>query len=215
MRIFRIITALLSLSIVNLIVESCCPELQYEEYSLSSFSISPMDRNGIMRAIGGTQYRGEKEPYPFRTDFGVHFLFSCTCKRNITSMAKDIPVKSLFLQPAFATTPCPKHIYYPKDSIVSIQVFSDKDFDQKHLAGTNVADFFKICKSYGPNYVPILFPFEEYLKYPAPILRDEKVIDFFCLITATHVESGEYNFRFVIKLSDGRILEQSIKGVLD
>ena len=205
----------MGLSIAGSIVESClrCPKYQPGEYSLSSFYTSPLSNKEIMSVIGGEQYAGETNPYPFRTDFGVYIYFQC--KTDSTIEANYKPVNSLFIQSAYAFNCGDRPIFYPIDSIISIQVFSDKDFGETHLAGTDIAKFFKICEWNYATRVPSLTSFEDYLKRPAPILNGFYAIYFHCLITATNVESGEHNFRFVVKLSDERILEQSIKGVLE
>ena len=211
----KVIIVLLSLLIADLLVKSCsrCPEYQLE-YSLSSFSAIPLNNEKIMKVIGGAQYAGENNPYPFRTDFGVSFLFQCP--KNIITIAEIYqPVQSLFIQSAYAWSCEPAPNYYPIDRIISIQIFSDKDFGQTHLAGTDIAELFTICEWNYVTRVLWLTSLEDYLKRSAPILHDSDSIRLDCLITAMDVEHGEHNFRFVVKLSDGRILEQSITGVLE
>jgi len=214
MKIIKVIAVLLSISIVSLIVQSCfCTKYPPGKYSLLSFSVSPLDSERIIRVIGGTLYTGETEPYPFRTDFGVRISFQY--KIDSTIVTKHEPVKSLFIQSAYALITCPGPIFYPIDSITSIQVFSDKDFGETHLAGADISEFFKIREWNGQTPFPWLTSFEDYLKRPATILDGSIFIYFRCLITATDVEAGEHNFRFVVRLSDERVLEQSVKGVLE
>jgi hypothetical protein len=121
------------------------------------------------------------------------------------------------MQSAYACD-CEGDIYYPKDKVVSIQVFSDKDFDETHPAGSDIAEFFKI-RELG-NYVQnqwqlTLVSFESYFEYPAQTFSGNPHIEIPCVLTATTIEAGEYEFTFVFKLSDERTLEQSMKSVLE
>ena len=213
-KFLKVFTILLSLLIISLIVESClrCPERQYGEYSLSSIDILPFGNERIMMMMRGIAGGAENNPHIFRKDCGVDIWFRFTTE---TIAAEYKPVKSLFIQSAYAWQCGNDPVLYPIDSVISVQVFSDKDFGETHLAGTDIAEFFKIREWDGKTPFPKLTSFEEYLKRPARIIYNSYSTHLCCLITATNVEYGEHNFHFVVKLSDERILEQSVKGILE
>ena len=206
MKFFRVIEIFLFLFVVSLTTERCgmnckCPKSQSFEYSISSFNIIQSDLIGI------------NVPPECRKDFAIWFVF----ETENTAIANCKSVNSLFMQSACACD-CEGDIYYPKDKVVSIQVFSDKDFGETHPAGSDIAEFFKI-RELG-NYVQnqwqlTLVSFESYFEYPAQTFSGNPHIKFPCVLTATTIDAGEYEFTFVFKLSDERTLEQSMKSVLE
>ena len=205
MKFFRKIGVLLILFVVSLTIETCinckCPKIKSFEYSISSFNIIQSDLIGI------------NVPPECRKDFAIWFVF----ETENTAIANCKPVNSLFMQSAYACD-CSGDMYYPKDKIVSIQVFSDKDFDETHPAGSDIAEFFKI-RELG-NYIQnqwqlTLVSFESYFEYPPQTFSGSPHIEIPCVLTATTIEAGEYEFIFVFKLSDERTLEQSMKSVLE
>jgi hypothetical protein len=213
MKTFKVIAVLLTFSIVSLIVESCigekCPKRESKKYSLSSFSIFSLDSETIIRDMDFIQTQSpEMNLHTFRKDFVIDIGFYST----VSMIAKYKPSKSLFIQSAYALS-CPPPIYYPVDSITSIQIFSDKNFDETHLAGTDIAEFFRILSWNGQSYH--FLSFEDYLQRPAPILEGLEIFGFRSFVTVTDVESGEHNFRIVVELSDERTLEQTIKKIFE
>ena len=204
MKFFRMIGILF---VVSLTMDRCgmdcreCPDVESFKYTISSFSITPLNREQLLKIMNNIQQAGNM--IEFRKDFGVNFLF------ETEQIANRKPVHSLFIQSAYACK-CPAPMFYPKDSIVSIQIYSDKSFDETHPAGANIAEFFKI------DEFSQLTSFEDYLKYTAPAFTSLFPYSWFrCVLTATTIEEGEYEFTFVVGLSDDRILEQSIKTILE
>jgi len=214
MKIFKIIAIWVTLLVVSVAIESCfnCPETFSFQYSLSSFEIHPIDKETIMSLMGNGRSDADSNPLVFRKDFGVEIKFIADIK-----LANSGCAGSFFMQSAYAWS-CEPDYFYPKNSIVSIQVFSDKDFGEKYPAGSNIAEFFQIREWPGGYYEETPFPwltsFEEYFKRPAPVFSSNFDYSIICLLTATTIEAGEYKFNFVIKLSDDRIIEQSITAVL-
>ena len=214
-KVFAVVTVWLILLILSVIVDSCirCPKTFSYQYSLSSFEIHPIGNEEIMSLMGNGRSGADENPLVFRKDFGVQIEF----KADINMLANRVRVNSFFIQSAYAWS-CEHDRFYPKNSIVSIKVFSNKDFSEIYPAGSNVAEFFQIrewsgnVNEYGP--FPWLTSFEDYFQRPAPefwAFFDYKIN---CLITAINIEAGEYEFRFVVGLSDERVLEQTIKAVL-
>ncbi len=213
-KVIILFVAILSLLAAGLIIESCCKceELPPSEYSFSSFEIHPMDNKAIMSAMEGYVGAGgaDENPFVFRKDFGVAIEFIAY---DVNMLANCRHAGSFF--PSAYACECPGSILYPKDSIVSIQVFSDKDFDETHLAGADIAEFFQIREWDSHTSSPWLTSFESYFKRPAPVFYEGGFYWWItCLLTATNLKSGEYEFHFVVRLSDKRTLEQSVKAVL-
>ena len=205
MKIFRMIGLLLFLFIVSLTVGNClprkCRKTYKYEYSISSFSIRNFNRKELIWINYYIQQAGIT--IECRNDFGVDLVF----ETENTLIANCQPVNYLFMQSAHAD--CPFDMYYPKENIISIQIFSDRDFCETHPSGTNIVEFFKIYDG-APLY---LISFEDYLKYPLPT-DGRFYLQFRCVLTTAAIEAGEYEFTFVVELSDERIFEQSIKSVL-
>ncbi|MCL2073042.1 MAG: DUF5034 domain-containing protein [Marinilabiliaceae bacterium] len=216
MKILKVIVILLVLLIADLIVSSCirCPETFSFEYSFTSLVLHPIDNEEIMSIMGCNVGDADANPHIFRKDFGITIEF----KTSVTKLAQHKQVSSFIVQTAYALD-CEEDKYYAKENIVSIGVFSDKDFGETHPAGTNIADFFQIREYFGNidefGPFPWLVSFDDYFNRPQ---QEYDYVSFnhsyTCLITATDVETGEYEFNFVVKLSDDRILEQSITAIL-
>jgi hypothetical protein len=214
MKFFRVIGILLILLVVSLTTKRCstdrnCPKVKSYESSFSSFEIHQLDGEELISIMNPS---GVVAPSGCRKDFGIEFVF----EMENTEIANCKPVHSLFIQSAYADCPTPN--YNPKERIISIQVFSDKGFDETHPAGTNITEFFKIYETeYKQNqWYVILIPFESYFKsLPAYFDSKPSFIKYLCVLTATTIEAGEYEFTFVVSLSDERTLEKSIKAVLE
>ena len=205
LKFFRMIGILLIFLVIGLTMERCCrcPKTKSFEYSISSLSVEQLDHETLIWLMNKLQQAGN--PIEFRKDFGVVFLFETAS----TVIANSNSIHSFFIQSAYACD-CEAPTHYPKESITSIKVFSDKDFGETHPAGTNISDFFKIEDSRSQ-----LTSFENYLEYFPPSFDGGVSLWFRCLVTATTIEAGEYDFTFVVELTDERIFEQSIKAVLE
>ena len=220
MKFIRIIGILLILFVVSLTAERCfkckCPKIKTVECSISSFSINQLDGEELKRIMAGSLPAGVVDnPLECRKDFGIEFVF----ETKNTVIANCKPVNSLFIQSAYACE-CEEYQYYAREGIISILVFSDKDFDETHPAGTDITEFFKIHEWDATQYPYLakLTSFESYFKYPRPspasVIYHDYWYRFYCVLMATDIEAGEYEFTFVVNLSDERTLEQSIKAVL-
>lgn len=216
MKVLRITAIWFAAAVVSLTAEMCikpCPEPLPAGYSISSFQLNTLDEESISWVMEGRMDAGEPEDTSeYRKDFGVELVFDALPLET----AAVRPAGSPFIQSAYALEECIKYIYHPADSIVSIRVFADKDFGESHPAGTDVAEFFMIREWNGYTPYPWLTTFEDYLKRPAPVFIWGSTAGFnlLCLFTATAIDAGEYGLRFVVGLSDGRELEQSVTTVL-
>jgi len=205
-RFFKIIGLWLILSAISLTANRCkhkCDDTPIE-YSILSFSLTELGKEHL-------QWINEEiHPLECRTDFGVAVRF----KSRYEKIVNYKPVNSFFIQSAYATSiDCPEVKYYLLDSIVSIRIFSDKDFGETHSAGTDIAEFFKIQYGiYGEEFdYWTLTPLESFYKSSTSLQNHSM---FNCVIVPVAVEAGEYEFTFVVELSDERILTNSIKAVL-
>ena len=209
MRTLKIITIVLILPIVGIIIEACCrcEKPSPYAYSLSSFELYPMDSSAILSLKGNEN--ANNNPLVFRKDFGVGLKFNAMPETTAACKFST----PFFIQSAYACS-CVKGKGYPKDSVVSMQVFSDKDFGESHKVGSDISEFFQVREWSEHTSFPYLISFENYFKRPTPKLQDYFYFWITCLLTATTVEAGEYEFNFVATLSDGRVLEQSIHAVL-
>ena len=141
-----------------------------------------------------------------RKDFGLWIAFYAD-----PIVAKRHPLNSLFIQSAYALD-CVGDICSVKDSIISIQVFSDKDFGETS-AGSDIAEFFRLLKWDEHSLSSKLISFEDYLGFPKPDFGESRNFSIRCFLTNIAIEPGEYEFTFVVGLSDERTLTQSIKTV--
>ena len=229
MKFFRIIVILFLFLLVSLTIDSCehghcgCEKYKTYEYSLSSVLLKQLDDGEIWGLLrDNSTWEKVTDPNVIRENFAI----SITFLPEVFYKANFRPVNSLFIQSAYACS-CPSDEYYPKENIVSIKVFSDKDFGKIHPAGTNIAEFFKIHEWEFSTYVvgnnqfmksvPTFMSFESYIKRNPYFHFDGYNSGFWarCFLSAITIESGEYEFRFVFELSDERTLEQSIKTFLE
>jgi len=201
MRFFRIIGIFLILSVITLTTNRCyrCDTTSIE-YSILSFSFIELSEE-YLKWLNEHIY-----PLECRTDFGVNVRF----KTEQNRIADYKPANSFFIQSAYAARECIEPKYYPLDSIVSIQIFADRDFGETHSAGTDISEFFKI---HGLKFdFPALVSLENFYKHTSIFLDNHFMFN--CVLVPVAVEAGEYEFTFVVELSDERTLTQSIKAVL-
>jgi hypothetical protein len=87
--------------------------------------------------------------------------------------------------------------YYTKDTVVAVQIFSDKDFVTSDSVNVDVTDKFSV-QSWDGDYIPYY--------------EDDPTIN--CVLISPPSTAGTYTFTVVAQLSDGRKLEQSIEAEL-
>jgi hypothetical protein len=129
---------------------------------------------------------------------------------------------SSFIQSANAMEEC-KDEYIHQDTIVSVQIYSDRDFGISFPTGTDIVETFKI-REHKSTYNPssqlldekiVFTPIADYLNRTSNYLDDKwYFLPLVCMLV-TPPDVGEYTLRVVVRLSDGRELEQSIKAILE
>ena len=216
---------ILSILLIIGIAESCiiCPECNpvYMDYTISSLTLLNVDCYDQKRVNSF----GEDENRPIdKIHYGIKMVFNT---RDIYAAICE-PTNSLFIQSAYACD-CSPDEFYPQESIISINIFSDKNFGETHKAGTDISDLFGIMVWQEKEQVPpfpvewgwALIPFADYLERIVPTWylaidnHGNRFFDFTCLMVSPPSEAGEYEFTVVVILSDERILEQSIKAILE
>lgn len=205
MKFSKTACVLLIFLIAGLIAESCFDcHPSYFTCSIASLKLVSVDDREEYLEIAGHR------PVS-RSHYGIRIYFDmekyiAECRRSRS-----------FIQSANAMEQC-KDYYSLKDSIASIRIFSDRNFDASHPSGADISDCFMIREHVVTSTVPlveslVLIPLTDYLKNFVP--NDYGDIGTITCMLATPPDTGEYTFTVIAHLSDGRELEQSIKTVLE
>ncbi|MCC6288202.1 MAG: DUF5034 domain-containing protein [Chitinophagaceae bacterium] len=170
---------------------SCCDcnEPQLFKYTNQSFDVKHLDNQGQSPVIpsNGTAL---KEAYGLR--------MTLTCE---TTVFKQAPV-SFFINRSYAfSCGCDPEIQYlAKDSVIAIHIITLDDFDNQHLAGSDISEYFKLHSQH--TFISIA----EYLQKIATIFYydNPKTIILDALLMQPPLQSGNYRFKIKMTLSDGR-----------
>lgn len=177
------------------VVISCCnciePVIQH--YTNKTITLSNLD-NSAKEPVLAVSDTVVKKAYGIRLQL-IREKMACLEKR-----------RSLFISSAYAFTKCscpPAQEYRPKDSIVSIKIYTLQSFDNDHAAGSDLSAYFKVYKSYAFSTL------EQFVKTSPTVLFDDKQLEQtidFLLMTAPAINI-EHHFKVQLTLSDGRTLE--------
>lgn len=199
MKFSKIAYILLVFWLVGVVVEGCgCPDPSHITCSVSSLKLAHLDDGNWTN-----------NPVP-RSHYGILIEF------EMKHIAKIQPSASL-IRSAHAMEQC-RDVYIPKDTITSIQFFTELNFDASHPAGTDISDHFMAMKvnvdwpAGTETYEDISLA--DALKRWCDLNRDGYIEPLSCVLV-TPPDAGTYIFRVVVGLSDGRELEQSIKAILE
>jgi hypothetical protein len=185
---------LLLLPLMAEVVVSCCNCLEpvIQQYTNKTISVSNLDNSGQQPMLASSD-TVIKKAYGIRLQL-IREKMACLEKRQ-----------SLFISSAYAyTCRCPPaQEFRPKDSVVSIKIYTLQAFDNTHLAGSDLTAYFKVYKAYSFSTI------ENFIKNSPVTLFDseelEQTIDFL-LMTAPAI-NVEHTFKVQFILSDGRTLE--------
>ncbi|AXY75667.1 DUF5034 domain-containing protein [Paraflavitalea soli] len=185
---------LLLLPLLAEAVVSCCNCLEpvIQHYTNKTISVSNLD-NSAQAPIISLSNTVIKKAYGIRVQL-VREKLACLEKRQ-----------SLFISSAYAfDCRCPPaQEYRPKDSIVSVKIYTQQAFDNTHTAGSDLSVYFKVYK---PHYFTTI---DDYVTKTPVVLFDSKElqpnIDF--LLMTPPAMNVEHKFKIQLILSDGRILE--------
>lgn len=143
-----------------------------------------------------------------KTAFGLRIEM----QRDIVSQRQS--PKTEILPSAYAMSPCecPYNKLTAKDSVTTVNIFTVNDFDDKHLAGSDVSDYFRYVNRNSSNGVIKKYAtLTEFVKeeptaiFNADFYKNTKIIDF--LMMETPKLGTKHNFRIKIAFSDGRVVE--------
>jgi hypothetical protein len=145
-------------------------------------------------------------PHINKNAYGIRLYLT----REKAVVARTKQFNSIFIQSAHATSiECPpEYIYYPRDSIVSIKIFTINDFDDKNSENSDITDYFRIAHSYSTvkNYVANMkFAYESNSEFDESL---DKGIQIDVLLMTAPTINKIHQFKIQVELSDRRILEQ-------
>ena len=190
--------------IVNVLFHACCPcnvETQYGYYSHKAIFLKNLDNSGE-KAIESESLQLNKNAY------GIRLYFER--EKVVVACAKQL--NSFFIQSAYATS-ClcpPEFIYSPGDSIKSIKIFTSNNFDNQHLANSDITNYFRVAYSYSTVEKAVENMRNSYT-FPSDIEFEqtwEKEVIIDLLLMTAPIATNKQQFKVQVELSDGRILEQ-------
>lgn len=198
----RKIIFLLLFPLVAEVVVSCCDCSDYILtqlfYTNKTITVTNLDN-------GGPEIKETVVPVVTKTAYGLRAVI----QTEKLACIKTCP--SLFIGSAYAfKCGCgPDYQYSPKDTIISIKVFTEKDFDDSHPAGAEISDYFKVFKPY------LFSDINHYLVNQENVFVGYKeIVVTFDLLLMTPPASGvQHQFRIEVGLTDGRVLTETAKEV--
>ena len=192
-----IILIFLLVPIVNVFYSCVCNiTTKYGSYSHKTLLLINLDNSGE-HALETESLQINKNAY------GIRLYL----KREKNAVACTQQIQSIFVQSAYATSvECPpEYIYSPTDSIVSIKIFTVKNFDNQHAENSEITDYFRVDHPYSTveNYVATMqYTYEDDFEYWGQELK----IDL--LLMTAPAGNNKQQFEVQITLSDGRVLKQ-------
>ncbi len=202
----RLVVLFLVLIPVVDLLYSCCDcdvETAYFTYSHKALFIKNLDNSG-KGAIASDSLELNKNAY------GIRF----SLEREKNGIAQNLKqANSIFVQPAnaFSCLCPPDCIYLPSDSIVSINIFTLKDFDDLHSENSDITEYFRVKHSYATveEYVAnIYYTFEYDIE-----AFSEMLLEFDLLLMTAPTAGSNQQFKVRVVLSDGRVLEQQTSEI--
>ena len=200
MQVKKVILLLFLLIPMLDIFYSCCHcdvETEHVSYSHQTLQLKNLDNSGE-KAIETESLQINKNAY------GIRLYLSR--EQNATTFTKQ--VNSIFFHSAYAFhCGCPPEcIYSASDSIISINIFTVRKFDDQHPENSNITNYFRPDME---NYVANMRYSYESEKPNAFSIEGSigKLIIDLLLMTAPTSDDLQ-QFKIQIVLSDGRILEE-------
>ncbi len=204
MRSLKVIIILMVIAVTGMAADCCnCPEPETHEYTLASLSVGNVDNSGEY-AVDADIQLVKKESY------GIKLLFSF----KIAEQTSRASLNFSLMQSAYAACCfCDEAYYAMTDSIVSLHIFSETDFDASHPGDSDISEYFKIFKTNekAGEFISIVnYSFSSISEYE--ILYGS--VPVICFLMTPPSDSGEYRFRVEALLSDGRKFTETINAVL-
>ncbi len=177
---------------VELMVACCdCIEPTHINYTNCSLTINNLDNSGANPKV-------TQSNTILKDAFGIRV--AVIRNENICKVKTN---KSFFFQSAFAySCYCPPELeYLPLDSIISVKVITNKDFNSEYLENSDVSEYFFVFRE---NEFYII---DEYIDNIETTFYDSKnkTLEFDLLLMTPPTIGTEHQFTIIVELSDGRI----------
>jgi len=153
-----------------------------------------------------------------KNDYGIRVLIT---RELNTSYSKSVSRRQQsnfsFIQSAnaFSYNCPPEYSFSAADSLTSVKIFSINNFDENHLENSDISNYFLVK----PLYYDVYFDFEEFIKWLEYTVESndehyyDKFLIFDLLLKTAPTTDNKHQFKIVVELSDGRILEQQTSEV--
>ncbi|MDO5607965.1 MAG: DUF5034 domain-containing protein [Capnocytophaga sp.] len=200
MKTKTVILLLLFISFADVFFYSCChcnEEVVEKMYYHKSLSVSNLDNSGA--------YITESDaPLLNKNAYGIRIVL----ERELLASLRPKQVFPMLIQQANATS-CDcivPFLYSEREKITSIHIISVSRFDDQHLENSDITPYFRTYDLYqtADEYLA-------HLKYEIDRDWDDFKLDLLLMTAPT--DSSIKHFKVIIKLSDGRILEQITTGI--
>jgi hypothetical protein len=192
---------ILLLPIVAEVVIACCDCLDpvKKTYSNEAFIINYLDNSGAS-PVATTAGSVPKDA------FGIRLQFQ---REIVACHYRMIPT---FFQSAYAfSCDCPPdYQIFPKDSVLSIKIFTQYDFDAGHAADSDISDYFSIYHPHSFTSIDkYLKPEIDYDGNSTLVLyrNEDLTTDLDLLLMTAPSTNTTHQFKVQITLSDGRVFE--------
>jgi hypothetical protein len=199
MKPIKILSLLLLPLIAELFVSCCdCPEVTTEFYSNQFLEIDHLDNSGSDAVItNGPSV--PKEAYGIQVRLGLE------------KVACNQPSRTHFISTSYAfQCDCPPPETIARDSVANLEIFTINDFNETHLANTDVSEYFKIFV--GSTYANIddIIPNLSRIFY----YEFESVVTTELLLMTPPTLSETHSFKVIMTLSDGRTFEATTSPII-
>jgi hypothetical protein len=188
------------LLIMDLLSACCnCLEPVFGKYTHQSITLINLNNAGISPQVA-VEDTVPKKAYGIRINL------------NAAALACAAPKPGFLLNSSYAfSCKCgPANVLFARDSMIQIQVFTQNDFDEQHLAGAELTAYFKLFKH--PNYIEISdwVQTKTNTKFEGMDLNSSFDL---LLMTAPKVLT-QHAFKVRISLSDGRVFEAITSSIV-
>lgn len=176
---------------IELIISCCnCKDATFLNYTNCNMTMLNLDNSGIKPVITKSNII-PKRAYGIRVSINRSETI-CNSKKN----------QSLFIQSTYATScECPpEFIYRPLDTITSIKIITENDFNKEKLKFSDVTDMFYVFKL--SRFIKI----NEFIKTINADVYDfmDSTFNFDLLLMEPPIIDSKHEFEVIISLSNGK-----------
>lgn len=199
MKLKKVAFVLAVIFLIRLITSCCrCNEPDKMYYLFDDISVHNLDNSGEFADVSMSEHI-------LKNAFGLQVELA------IKKGTNPFVPRSIDFSVANATScDCVYERYLPKDTISSLLIFTVNDFDEKHIAGSDVSSCFKVVTPNG--FISI----NEYLKFPEMIYENwipEKERIALYLLQPPTILDEKHSFKVEIGFSNGEFVSLISKPV--